>query len=419
MVKTIKKPRKSVKHKVVRRKHTKQKSRKSTKRKSRKSTKRKTQKRNNLTIMKGGDLDLFERNMYYIDRQQYNFQVPYNKVEIETYFKKCTITPMFGILPWIICIVIIRISNNIYSVMSCKWNKTKYEYDIKGSIIMQKTTSESKHTYMFNNDIKTTLTLSLKKNKMRDKMREHHLIIKIREELNKVLESELTAKESRQYLGVSYLRIIKHIEPRFQDATVDEIKSGTIKFHLNEKDFILINTSATIPSNNSETLIQQFSKIQRFKTALNFRDYTWTYPYDAQVIEQEVTGKVIEDQHKGRYKNIKALISSLAGEGEKKFYHANKIDLQISQPITLNFIASQGPTKENMENFWDMIVHENVKVIVNLTGYVEKGKNKLGESVDVDKCARYLNYNSLGSDEEKRNYGQNQTYYISQDLNPV
>jgi len=364
--------------------------------------------------MSGGDLDKFEKEHYFIEDQQYHFNPSYNNIQkIEAYFKKCDITNISSNQKQVhdILNIIIRIHNidttETYYVMSCTFNMQSGKYTINGSIIMSKITDTEDHRYYFNNT-KTPLRLGLTKTKKREKQ----LRKRISEELNKVPTVKTTNKTPFKY--ASSLRIVKHIEPRFQDATVDEIKSGVITFHLNEKDPIHITTSATIPSKNRETLIEQFSKIQRFQTALNVKDYTWTYPYDAQVIEQ-VTGKVIviEDQHKGRYKNIKTLISTMAGDGntnKDKFYNANKIDLNISQEKTLFFIASQGPTIFNMVHFWDMIVHENVKVIVNLTGYVEN---------DINKCARYLDYNNFDYYGENRLPLQHGIYHISQDLNPV
>ena len=433
MVKTIKKPRKSVKHKVVRRKHTKRKSRKSTKRKSR-----------NLTIMKGGNLSIFESVTYkrgpiLISDKYIEYEYPKTNVEENTdqfkdyvtkYMENYIITYRAELVKddmpkhVIIIINIGKTAHNIYNVMFCKQNivenadddSKSYQYEIIYSFIMIKNESlNNRFKYIFGTD--NFLLLGKEKGfhygEQYEKDRQTKLEAKIKTELingisietTKVLVKTTTFLGKNQYIlekkpsvtadtgnsdpiPTRDPDVIPNQEP--EELTNGETLITFIKHDIDgnidiehitkEKQYITI-------SNDWKTkLLKMWNKLKTntkpendIKTELL---YTYTYPY--------YLTKVDKPKYIGRYKDIKALISSLAGKGEEKFYHANKIDLQISlsQPITLNFIASEGPKTDAVyfENFWDMIKHENVNFIVNLTGYKEG---------DKEKCAEYLKYKKI------------------------
>jgi protein tyrosine phosphatase len=61
----------------------------------------------------------------------------------------------------------------------------------------------------------------------------------------------------------------------------------------------------------------------------------------------------------------------------QNYINANKIDYPS---LNTCYIASQGPLPQTIDQFWRMIYQENVKIIVMVTGLVEKGRQK---------CERY------------------------------
>ena len=108
---------------------------------------------------------------------------------------------------------------------------------------------------------------------------------------------------------------------------------------------------------------------------------------------------------KNRYTNVLAPNESLVKLGGSDYINANYIDIGSHQKI----IACQGPTVSTEYDFWTMALEQKSPVVLMLTRFVEKGK---------EKCSRYFpekgkkNYH-CGFNVERSNIVKRENYDVS------
>lgn len=96
----------------------------------------------------------------------------------------------------------------------------------------------------------------------------------------------------------------------------------------------------------------------------------------------KLTKKAIFNETKNRYSNILPYDDTIVNLPDNKYINASWINNQ--------YIATQGPLPDTIDDFWDMIWHTNCKTIIMLTSLEEKGKVK---------CENYWNLSNIVSKE--------------------
>ena len=114
---------------------------------------------------------------------------------------------------------------------------------------------------------------------------------------------------------------------------------------------------------------------------------------------------------KNRYTNILANDSTRVILGDSGYINANYISLPISsreydvknqrqKKPQFDYIATQGPMKNTVPDFWQMVVENDVNCIVMVTGLVEQGNTKcadyFGENEEVNTIFKHHNITLTG-----------------------
>lgn len=125
------------------------------------------------------------------------------------------------------------------------------------------------------------------------------------------------------------------------------------------KDFINYCNRTSI-----ETLIAQYEQLQAIKPSKG----------------EAFVGMLPVNYHKNRYKDIYCLDSSrvILRRGADDYIHANYVRHEVLQN---DFILTQGPLPDTINDFWEMVWQERSGLIFMLCKFVEQHKMK---------CAEYL-----------------------------
>ncbi|XP_062600597.1 receptor-type tyrosine-protein phosphatase gamma-like [Saccostrea cucullata] len=149
--------------------------------------------------------------------------------------------------------------------------------------------------------------------------------------------------------------------------------------------------------------VAEISKVIAEKSKDNYNIFQSEYkaiPYGEQIGIPCTIGKEERHLEKNRFKSLYPYDHSRISLRDKHddYIHANYIQNVNNEKA---YIASQGPKKNTLEDFWTMVYQENVSVIVMLTNLVEGRKRK---------CEKYWPA-ERGSDAL---YGQIRVHFINE-----
>ena len=88
--------------------------------------------------------------------------------------------------------------------------------------------------------------------------------------------------------------------------------------------------------------------------------------------EENHIKKLSSQNEKERYYNIRTYKYNIVELNSKEYINASFIHL----PFKNYFISTQGPIKTSINDFWEMILEYNTKIIIMLCNEIEKGREK-------------------------------------------
>jgi len=110
---------------------------------------------------------------------------------------------------------------------------------------------------------------------------------------------------------------------------------------------------------------------------------------DHQALHPHSISAAIEKGHLNRYKNIYPYEHArcrLQQHPDTATDYINASHIQFLSHINREYIASQGPLEASFEDFWQLVLQENVGVVVMLTNLKEGGREKCGKYYE---CGTY------------------------------
>jgi len=116
-------------------------------------------------------------------------------------------------------------------------------------------------------------------------------------------------------------------------------------------------------------------------------------PAHDNTVDKFKVGSLVGNQSKNRYPNIlpydNNLVSIIDKDKKTSSKYINASFIKLSSVNNENvYIATQGPLQETIEDFWSMIFHQDVRLIVMLTEFYDR------QNPGQEKCAQYFDENN-------------------------
>lgn len=112
-----------------------------------------------------------------------------------------------------------------------------------------------------------------------------------------------------------------------------------------------------------------------------------------------IEGQKQENRYKNRYMNIIPFDDTIVKLSSDSYINANYIpSLDLSNDK--RYICTQGPMSHTVQDFWQMVVDNNVETIVMLTSIIENGREKCHKYWPTD-TFEFDNFNVEFIEEEK------------------